>query len=551
VFIRLIGQVRMLRGEDQRAWREQLLDLQAVEVATGSGFIVSPDGWVVTNHHVITGEKFVVTVRDQKVEVSISVDRIEVVLPARSPTQPARPYTATVYAADPDLDIALLRIVDTDLPYVGLGDSDVVEPGEQIQAVGYPFGAKLEIAKTETSDAVPNPTVSSGTISALRADMSGERRYIQVSAVLNPGNSGGPVVDADGYAIGVARSRIEAAADIGFAVPINRVKRLLLTHGLDASLPVQLLSPGAFLTNQDKGINLRVPAGFEDRSPARLRIEAAPLLPTTREPQGQDAQQPREDLVLRIDRVATSQAVDVIGRALVNEGAFERFRVSGNARRFSAPRENGVRVVSGYATGTNPTTGDDSRLVFAIIDFGKEKVVARYVGPADTVAANRSVLQASLAELDARQMLTAEVTSNPSVAWTPARSSDGRLGIQTVAGWVVEPGTPWRCAELPTPSSGLTMSPAGDFTVALRAVWHPASSADTTAAARKCSAQPGTSGPASYAARATAFGIVYQLDGIFARQADGSIWQLEMIAPVEKRKFVAAIFHDWIASIAQ
>jgi hypothetical protein len=369
--------------------------------------------------------------------------------------------------------------------------------------------------------------------------------------VLNPGNSGGPVVDADGYAIAVARSRIEGAADIGFGVPINRVKHLLLTHGLDASLPVQLLSPGAFLANPEKAISLRVPAGFEDRSPSRLRIEAVPLVPTTRESQAQDAHQSPEDLVLRIDRVASGQTIDILERALVNDGTFERFRVSGKTRHSPMQRDNGIRIVTGHATGTNPATGDQSQLVFAILDLGKEKVVARYIGPADTIAANRSVLHASLADLDVRPLLTAEVTRTATAAWTPTRSPDGRPGIQRAAGWVVEPGAPWRCAELPASSIMLTMSPAGDFTVALRAALHDAASADATAAARKCSAQPGASGPASYAARATAFGVVYQVEGIFVRQPDGGLWQLEMVAPVDKSRFVAEIFRDWIASIPQ
>src|SRR5215210_3306267 len=69
VFVRLIGHIRVLRGEDERVWREQLLDMRELEVGTGSGFIISPDGWVVTNHHVIRGEKFTALIRGQKLEV--------------------------------------------------------------------------------------------------------------------------------------------------------------------------------------------------------------------------------------------------------------------------------------------------------------------------------------------------------------------------------------------------------------------------------------------------------------------------------------------------
>jgi hypothetical protein len=310
------------------------------------------------------------------------------------------------------------------------------------------------------------------------------------------------------------------------------------------------LSAGAFLANPDKAISVRVPAGFDDRSPSRLRVEATPLVPTTRGAQAQAAPHP-EDLVLRIDRLASAQNIDAIDRALLSDGAFERFAVSGTVRRFSAQRENGGRLVTGHAAGTNPTTGDESRMVFAILDLGKEKVVARYVGPADAIAANRSVLQASLAELEARPLLTAEITRTATAAWVPARSPDGRPGVPTVAGWVTEPGVPWPCADLPPSPIAQTMSPSGDFTVALRAAWHGASRADATATARKCSAQAGAWGPASYAARATAFGIAYQVEGVFVRQPDGGLWQLEMVAPVDKSRFVAEVFRDWIASIRQ
>ena len=88
------------------------------------------------------------------------------------------------------------------------------------------------------------------------------------------------------------------------------------------------------------------------------------------------------------------------------------------------------------------------------------------------------------------------------------------------------------------------MSPAGDFTVALRATWHDGRT-DAAAAARHCSTDPGTQGPASYAARADLFGISYQVEGVFVVDGRG-MWQLESIAPVTKSRFVAAAFADWI-----
>ena len=333
VFVRLIGHVRILRGEDERVWREQLLDVREVEVGSGSGFIISPQGWVVTNHHVIRGEKFTALVRGQKFEVSIDIVRIEVVLPSESPGQPARRYAASVYAVDPDLDIAILQVSATDLPYVGLGDSDAIAPGDAMSAVGYPFGGLLELDASKAADAPPSPSVSTGALAALRSDAAGDRRYLQLSVTLNPGNSGGPIVDSEGYAIGVAQLRVENASAIGFAVPINRVKRLLQMHGLDFNLPVELLVAGGLLVNPAKGLSVHVPVGFEDRSPLRLRLDATTPSRMTRTAATADGRLSSEDLALRVDRVATAESVEQLERALLTDGLLERFRVTGDAQR--------------------------------------------------------------------------------------------------------------------------------------------------------------------------------------------------------------------------
>jgi S1-C subfamily serine protease len=541
VLVRLIGHVRVLRGEDERAWREQLLDVREVEIGSGSGFIVSPQGWVVTNHHVIRGEKFVAVVRGQKVEVSIDVARIEVVLPSAPEGQPARRYAAYVYAADPDLDLALLHVSGTDLPYIGLGDSDAIVAGEAISAVGYPFGDALELDKSAGKDAMPTPSVATGGLSAFHNDAAGERRYLQLNTTLNPGNSGGPIVDAQGYAIGVAQLRVENAAAIGFAVPINRAKRLLQLQGLDSSLPVELLAPGGFIVNPAKGISIQVPGGFEDRSPVRLRVDTAGAARNTRT---------SPDLALRIDRVATSESMEQVERALLTGGMFERFQAAGDARRSTSRAENGRRVLAGYATGAD-AAGDHCALVYSIVDLGKEKVVARYIGSADTVAANRSILQASLAALEAIPLLTSEIARGVQANWvrTPPAAAN-RVNVATLEGWVVEPGEPWQCAaETSRPAAAWTMSPVGDFTVALRAAWHSASISDAASAARKCSAQPGSFGEASYVARAAAWGVTYQIDGIFLQLPGSGVWQLELIAPADKSPFVTEVFAEWMKVI--
>ena len=338
--VRLIGHVRVLRGEDERAWRERLVDLQEVDVGIGSGFIISPEGWVVTNHHVVASERSVVLVRGQKLEVSVEVTAIEVVLPADG-RQPIRRYSATIYAVDAELDLALLRINGTDLPYVALGDSDAIATGESVSATGYPFGGMVEIDKPKDADSIPTPSVTTGAVSALRLDATGERRYMQVSAALNPGNSGGPIADGEGYVVGVAQARLKNADGIGFAIPINRVKRLLLTHGLDAVLPATMLAPGGHIASPRKGLSLPVPLGFDDRSPVRLRLEGASDSRTSRVVDSSS-----EHLELRVDRIATPQTLEQIERGLLMDGTLERFQSSRNPVRWRGPNAVARRALA-------------------------------------------------------------------------------------------------------------------------------------------------------------------------------------------------------------
>jgi hypothetical protein len=193
------------------------------------------------------------------------------------------------------------------------------------------------------------------------------------------------------------------------------------------------------------------------------------------------------------------------------------------------------------------------KLVYVIIDLGREKVIARYVGRSDAVAANRSLLHASLSNLEMTPMLTAEVTRVVRANWNVLASApSGGSRLATVDGWVVEPGLAWQCATgLRPPSAGLAMSPSGDFTVTLRAAWYGESVTDVRSVARRCSPQPGAFGESSYTARATAWGIVYQVEGIFVPLPAGGVWQLEVVAPAEKSRFLSPLFAEWIKAVGQ
>ena len=166
----------------------------AGKTVSGSGFIVSPDGKIITNHHVVEG-----------------ADSIRVSVGTAS-------YPATLYADAPTDDLALLKVEATGLPAVTLGDSASLEVGQEVLAIGYPFAD--EIGSTE-------PSVTRGIVSRLGLKVEGIVDGIQIDAPLNPGNSGGPLVDLQGAVVGVNVAKLTRATGISFAIPVSRVQTLL------------------------------------------------------------------------------------------------------------------------------------------------------------------------------------------------------------------------------------------------------------------------------------------------------------------------------------
>lgn len=162
----------------------------------GSGFIISSDGLIVTNNHVVDGA--------QTVKVKLN-DQTE--------------YDAEIIGADPLTDIALIKITaDVDLPTVSWGDSETVRAGDEAVAIGNPFGL--------------GGTVTSGIVSAVSRDIqSGPYDdYIQTDAAINRGNSGGPLFNADGEVIGVNTMILSpggGSVGIGFAVPSDLVQTVV------------------------------------------------------------------------------------------------------------------------------------------------------------------------------------------------------------------------------------------------------------------------------------------------------------------------------------
>ena len=162
----------------------------------GSGIIVSPDGFILTNNHVVGG-----------------ADKVEVQM------EDGRQYTAKIIGTDPPSDLAVIKIDAKNLPYLTLGDSDKLEVGDWVLAVGNPFGL--------------SHTLTAGIVSAKGRSGIGLNDYenfIQTDAAINPGNSGGPLVNLDGQVVGINTaifSRSGGYMGIGFAIPANMAKQVL------------------------------------------------------------------------------------------------------------------------------------------------------------------------------------------------------------------------------------------------------------------------------------------------------------------------------------
>jgi serine protease Do len=166
----------------------------------GSGFFLNEDGYLITNFHVIEGET----------QISIEVYH------QRNGQLERKSYKQVrIVAMNKFQDVALLKIDDKDAPrfaYVALGDADNLSVGERVFAIGSPLGLER--------------TVTEGIVSTKTRQMQGEL-YLQTTAQINPGNSGGPLFNMRGEAVGVTNMKVAFGEGIGFAIPMDTVKRFL------------------------------------------------------------------------------------------------------------------------------------------------------------------------------------------------------------------------------------------------------------------------------------------------------------------------------------
>ncbi|MEJ2163743.1 MAG: trypsin-like peptidase domain-containing protein [Robiginitalea sp.] len=196
------------------------------QVGTGSGVIISPDGYIVTNNHVIAkANQLMVALNNNKT------------------------YEATVVGADPVTDIALIKVeTEEPLPYLAFGDSDNVKIGEWVLAVGNPFNL--------------TSTVTAGIVSAKARNLGRNQSFIQTDAAVNPGNSGGALVNTNGDLVGIntaITSQTGSYIGYSFAVPSNIARKVvqdLLEYGdvIKGVIGIQTILPNSAYA-RDNGLD--------------------------------------------------------------------------------------------------------------------------------------------------------------------------------------------------------------------------------------------------------------------------------------------------------
>ena len=234
------------------------------QVGTGSGVIISQDGYIVTNNHVIEG-----------------ATDIEITLNNR------RKHKATLIGTDPSNDIALLKIdTDVDLPYIPFANSDTVQIGEWVLAVGNPYNL--------------TSTVTAGIVSAKGRDLEGNRNiesFIQTDAAVNPGNSGGALVNTQGELIGVntaISSRTGSFIGYSFAVPSNIAKKII----------DDILEFGAV---QQAILGINVDTSYDEEG-----VKVSGVLELTE--RGQNFGLKKGDVIIKINNVKISKFSDLKGQ---------------------------------------------------------------------------------------------------------------------------------------------------------------------------------------------------------------------------------------------
>jgi serine protease Do len=293
---------------------------------SGSGFILSPDGYILTNNHVVAG-----------------ASRVTVTLSDR------RQYNATVVGRDPNTDVAVLKVEASGLPTVRLGSAEALEVGDWVMALGYP----LSLGETVTAGIVSAKGRSIGIMRQNRDAAAPLEAFIQTDAAINPGNSGGPLVNLRGEVVGIntaIASPTGTYAGYGFAVPIELAKRVAddlirdgVVHRPRLGVEIRDVDPADVEVFRLSDANGSVVAGVQ-AGPARdagirlgdviVAVDGTPIAHTGALMERIALRQPGERVVLDVVRYGERR------QHTLRLGAFETARVAPMAE--SAPARDAV-----------------------------------------------------------------------------------------------------------------------------------------------------------------------------------------------------------------
>lgn len=299
------------------------------EVGQGSGFLITQDGYVLTNNHVVG-----------------DADRVYVQL------LDGREYKAKIVGTDPGSDLAVIKINESDLPFLHLGNSEKLEVGDWVLAVGNPFGL--------------SHTLTAGVVSAKGRSGIGLNDYedfIQTDAAINPGNSGGPLVNLDGEVVGINTaifSRSGGYMGIGFAIPVNMAKKIrsqLIEHG-----EVRRGRLGVYI--QDMTGDLAESFDLED-------VEGILITQVIEDSPADDADLKQGDIILQIDGESVDKVANFRNRiALTAPGAKVRLTVLRDGDRKEIKVTIGKQ--NAYESGRDAEKSDLPKLGLALQDLTPE-----------------------------------------------------------------------------------------------------------------------------------------------------------------------------------
>lgn len=310
------------------------------QVGTGSGVIISKDGYIITNNHVIDNAKTLeITLNDQ------------------------RKFNATIIGADPNTDIALVKIDAKDLPYIPFGNSDNIKVGEWVLAVGNPFNL--------------SSTVTAGIISAKGRNININKNnraiesFIQTDAVVNPGNSGGALVNTRGELIGI-NSAIESITGsymgYSFAVPSNIAKKVIEDMMLFGNVQRAYLGVNVDDLDSDKAKVYEIP-----------NTEGVIVINVLDDSAAQTAGLKKNDIIIKMDEViikkyadlsgflGTKRPGDKISVTFVRAGISKTIPLT-LKNRFGKESVSKTDYVNYYIGETKPLSGDEKAKYH--IDFG-------------------------------------------------------------------------------------------------------------------------------------------------------------------------------------